>query len=123
MLRVKHLSKSYGPNTALADASFNLGKGQKAALVGPNGVGKSTLLRIIAGKESQDAGVVDVLKGAEIAYLPQEIEIDGGVKEANLRDALATGAERVVIGSGIWSTPDPAATYAKLIATAEQASP
>jgi len=77
MLRVKHLSKSYGPYTALADASFNLGKGQKAALVGPNGVGKSTLLRILAGKESQDAGVVNVPQGAEIAYLPQEIEIDG----------------------------------------------
>ncbi|MEX1068718.1 MAG: ABC-F family ATP-binding cassette domain-containing protein, partial [Patescibacteria group bacterium] len=77
MLIVKNLSKSYGPHTALAGVSFNLGKGQKAALVGPNGIGKSTLLRILAKEELSDSGTVDFVPGTEIAYLSQEVAIEG----------------------------------------------
>ncbi|GMR19085.1 MAG: ABC-F family ATP-binding cassette domain-containing protein [Patescibacteria group bacterium] len=77
MLKVRNVSKSYGPYTALTNISFNLGKDQKAALVGPNGVGKSTLLRIISGEESPDSGTVGVPKRSKIGYLPQEVAIDG----------------------------------------------
>ncbi len=55
------------------DVSFVLGKNQKAALVGLNGVGKSTLLKIIAGNEKADSGVVEIVREARVGYLSQEI--------------------------------------------------
>lgn len=75
MLTVKHICKSYGVSNVLSDISFSLTAGQKAALVGANGVGKSTLLKIIAGIEKPDSGTIELPNNACIGYLPQEIDI------------------------------------------------
>ncbi len=75
MIVVKHIYKSYGLSEVLSDVSFSLTTGHKAALVGANGVGKSTLLKIIAGIEKPDSGVIELPSDACLGYLPQEIDI------------------------------------------------
>lgn len=77
MLKVKGVQKNYGALTILSDISFSLEKGQKAALVGPNGVGKTTLLKIIAGLEEADAGSIELSKNTHLGYLPQDTSLVG----------------------------------------------
>src|SRR5579884_1453470 len=71
MLFVRHVSKSYGAITVLDDISFVLNAGERVGIVGPNGVGKSTLLRILVGQETADAGSFSFAPGIEVGYLPQ----------------------------------------------------
>ncbi len=77
MLSVKRIRKSFGTRRLLHEASFNLGTGQRMALVGENGTGKSTLLKIIAGLEPADKGTVTLAKGRLVGYLPQETVAEG----------------------------------------------
>ncbi len=72
MLTVRNIHKRYGPIRVLLGANFSVARGQKLALVGPNGVGKSTLLRILAGVEEQDRGAIERGKNLRVSYLPQE---------------------------------------------------
>ncbi len=79
MLTVRNIYKRYGPIRVLLGADFSIARGQKGSLVGANGVGKSTLLKIIAGVEKEDRGEVVRERYARISYLPQELsdeEID-----------------------------------------------
>jgi ATPase subunit of ABC transporter with duplicated ATPase domains len=71
LLTVKNISKSYGDKVVLKDISFTLEKGDKIALIGPNGVGKTTLCEILVGNLQADSG--EVLWGATIqnSYFPQ----------------------------------------------------
>ncbi|HET6315198.1 MAG TPA: ABC-F family ATP-binding cassette domain-containing protein [Chloroflexota bacterium] len=72
MLHVQHLSKSFGTNTVLADVSFVLNDGEHVGLIGPNGTGKSTLLRCLVGLEQPDSGSIVLSPvGARIGYLAQ----------------------------------------------------
>ena len=72
MLTVHQLNKSYGINTILKDITFSLNHGDKLGLVGPNGCGKTTLLRILTGEEAPDSGtVIRNPASLEIGYLPQ----------------------------------------------------
>ena len=72
MIIIRNLTKSIVKDSLFEDLSVTIQSGEKIGIVGPNGGGKSTLLKIIAGVEIADAGVVDT--GDErIAYLPQEI--------------------------------------------------
>lgn len=66
-----HLSKSFGTKMLFEDLTFGLSRGDKVALVGRNGCGKTTLLRILAGKESTDSGNVSVRNGIRTAFLDQ----------------------------------------------------
>ncbi len=77
MLKVKKLSKSYGPLVVLSDVSFALERGQRAALVGHNGTGKSTLLRILMGLEEADSGTVELDRKISVGYLPQDTSVAG----------------------------------------------
>ena len=72
MLTLRDIRKRYSTRRILEGVSFSLGEGQKAALVGQNGVGKSTLLRIIAGEESYDKGEMTRVNRILVGYLPQE---------------------------------------------------
>lgn len=63
--------------TVLADISFSLAKGQKVALVGDNGIGKTTILRVIAGLVEPDAGEIELAKNTCIGYLPQDTSLTG----------------------------------------------
>lgn len=77
MIKAQKLQKSYGSLTVLSDVSFSLARGQKAALVGHNGTGKTTLLKIVAGLEAPDSGKIDVACDACIGYLPQDTSLTG----------------------------------------------
>ncbi|MEM6641771.1 MAG: ABC-F family ATP-binding cassette domain-containing protein [Bacteroidota bacterium] len=75
-LSVEGLTKSYDEKQLFEQISFGLDQGQKAALVGVNGIGKSTLLKVIAGKESQDQGIVSFRKGLIVSMLDQHPEFE-----------------------------------------------
>ncbi|MCC8175344.1 MAG: ABC-F family ATP-binding cassette domain-containing protein [Bacteroidales bacterium] len=71
-LQVENLSKSVGDRMLWEDVSFGVNEGDKIGLIAKNGTGKSTLLRILAGKESPDSGRVTYTRGLRVAYLSQE---------------------------------------------------
>jgi ATPase subunit of ABC transporter with duplicated ATPase domains len=71
MLTVHHLSKSYELQTLFENVSFSLNPGERIGLVGPNGCGKTTLLRILAGEESASSGTLSRDPRLRIGYLPQ----------------------------------------------------
>ena len=72
-LQIEHISKSYGPKVLFQDIGFNINEGDKVALIAPNGTGKTSLLRILAGKDASDSGgKVLFLKDIRIAFLEQE---------------------------------------------------
>ena len=60
ILKISHLSKSYGPVIALRDANFEVLPGEIHALLGANGAGKSTLVKILTGVITGDQGVIEV---------------------------------------------------------------
>lgn len=76
-LQVDNISKSYGDRTLFEGISFNINEGDKIALVAPNGTGKSTLLKILAGVESSDrGGEVKFMKDIRVAFLDQTMRFD-----------------------------------------------
>ncbi len=76
-LQIENISKSYGPKVLFDNIAFNINEGDKIALIAPNGTGKTSLLRIIAGKNSSDSGgKVLFLKDIRIAFLEQEYLFD-----------------------------------------------
>lgn len=72
MLNVEKLVKSYQGNVVVQDATFNLGDGQHAALVGYNGTGKSTILKMLAGVEKPDSGTMSLGVNQTVGYLLQD---------------------------------------------------
>lgn len=76
-LQVDNISKSYGDRTLFSDISFNINEGDKIALVAPNGTGKSSLLKILAGIEHSDrGGEVKFMKDIRVAFLDQDTSFD-----------------------------------------------
>src|SRR5437763_12470702 len=71
LLTVHQLSKSYGAITVLNDISFVVNAHDRAGIVGSNGVGKSTLLKILVGQEEADMGTFAYAPSVEVGYLPQ----------------------------------------------------
>ena len=78
LLRVSGVAKSYGADVILDDASFFLGPREKVALVGRNGTGKTTLLKILTGQETADQGTITASPGMRIAYLRQNEAVTPG---------------------------------------------
>ncbi len=76
VLTAREVTKAYGLKPLFDKATFTIRRGEKVALLGPNGTGKSTLLRILAGLEPIDSGTVDRRRDATILYLPQEPVLD-----------------------------------------------
>jgi ATP-binding cassette subfamily F protein 3 len=72
ILTVADLAKSYGSEQIFSGVSFQLAEREHAAIVGVNGAGKSTLMKIIAGVEDPQSGVVALSSGARLTYLAQE---------------------------------------------------
>lgn len=74
ILNMEHISKLYGDKQIFEDVSFGLQEGDKVGIIGINGTGKSTLLKIAAGLEEADSGQVTCQNGLRISYLPQDPE-------------------------------------------------
>ena len=71
ILNIEHVSKLYGDKWIFDDISCGIQEGEKIGIIGINGTGKTTLLRIIAGTEEPDQGQVVRQNGAKLAYLTQ----------------------------------------------------
>ena len=72
VLNAQHLSKAFGGNTVLSDVSLTLQNGDRIGLVGVNGCGKTTLLRVLCGELNADGGSVSMAKDVKIGYLAQQ---------------------------------------------------
>ena len=77
ILACQNISKAFGTNEILKDASFHIEEREKAALVGINGAGKSTLFKIIVGEMTADTGEVILSKGKTLGYLAQHQDLTG----------------------------------------------
>ena len=88
LLSAEHISKNYGMKTLLEDVSLYLEPGDKIGVIGINGTGKSTLLRICAGAEDPDEGKVSFDPNVQVSFLRQNPEMDSG----------ATVLEQVFLG-------------------------
>lgn len=76
VLQVENLSKAFGVHVLFKDISFGMELGQKVGLIARNGMGKSTLLRILAGREPYDSGSVIFRNDLKIGYLAQDPDFD-----------------------------------------------
>jgi len=94
LLNVSHLTKSFGAEQIFRDLSFQLVDKEHVALVGVNGAGKSTVLKIIAGLEEATSGDVAPVSGLRITYLPQEARFDSdrSIRE-EAQDAFASALQ------------------------------
>ena len=87
-LQIENISKSYGTKVLFDHIGFNINEGDKIALVAPNGTGKTSLLRILAGKDKSDSGgKITFLKDIRIAFLEQEYEFN---PSASIEEQLHT---------------------------------
>ena len=77
ILSCQNITKSFGTDVILSDVSFHINDHEKAAIVGINGAGKSTILKIIPGELMPDSGQVVPAKGATIGYLSQQQDLVG----------------------------------------------
>lgn len=114
-LSVDGLTKAYGEKTLFQDVSFGIGQGEKVALVGINGAGKSTMLRILAGEDGPDAGSYAYHKEVRMGYLSQNPYLDPAdtVLEAVFKsDAPALRLIREYEVALARSATDPAAAEA-----------
>lgn len=77
IINIEHIDKIFGDKVIFHDASLGIQQGDKIGIIGINGTGKSTLLKIIAGEEEPDTGEVIYQNGLKILYLPQNPEFPG----------------------------------------------
>ena len=71
LLTAENIRKSYGTRVIFDDISFSIHEGDKIGVIGVNGTGKSTLLKIIAGVDQADSGSIVTMNGMRIGYLSQ----------------------------------------------------
>ena len=103
-LQVENVSKSYGPKVLFSNINMNINEGDKIALIAPNGTGKTSLLRILAGVESSDGdGRVKFLKDIEIAFLAQDNIYDSAATIWNVVCAEAKNCEKHEIEEILYS--------------------
>jgi len=103
LLRAADVQLSFGSRTVFQSLTLTIEEGERVGLVGVNGSGKSSLMKILAGVARADAGELQLRRGARVTYLPQEPEFAPGatvaselsVAQGPLRDALATQAELI----------------------------
>src|SRR5258708_18834591 len=89
MLQVNHIHLSYGPRLVLDDISFTVAPGEKAGLIGVNGAGKSSLLKIIGGILESDKGTI--MRPRSFGYLSQDVAHETSVAEgSSVRDFIFT---------------------------------
>ncbi len=77
ILTIQNLHKAFGGNVVLKDVNLTLQDHQRMGLVGVNGCGKTTLLKILAGQEQADGGSVSLMKGIRVGYMEQQYAVQG----------------------------------------------
>src|SRR5271154_3594661 len=113
LLQLKDIALTFGGTPLLSGAELSVGPGERVSLVGRNGTGKSTLLKIAAGLVEPDRGSVFVQPGAVVRYLPQEPDFSGFAStlayvEAGLRPSDDRhAARRLVEQLGLTGREDP----------------
>ena len=92
LIRVQQVSIAFGPTTILDNVSLTVEPGARMALVGRNGEGKSTLLKIISGQLLADGGDVVTKSSTKAAYLPQAVPTDF---KGTIYDVVASGLDKI----------------------------
>ncbi len=93
LLSCQNLSKSFGARPLFENLSFGLFEGERTGLIGPNGTGKSTLLKVLAGVEKPDSGLLSVRKGLRVGYLAQQDRFEDPGAGLTVREALRQGLD------------------------------
>ncbi len=93
VLSIENLAKNYGERVLFANVSLGVDEGDKIGLIGVNGAGKSTFLKVIAGIEPADGGTVTLGSGVRVGYLPQNPELDA---ESTVLAQVFTGGSPVM---------------------------
>lgn len=129
MLTVHYLTKTFDLSPLFENVSFSLNPGERAGLVGPNGCGKTTLLRILAGEEHANAGTVSRDPWLRVGYLPQGYEPDPAASVSQVigraaGNAAALEADLADVAAALAARPQDAALTARydaLLAQVESA--
>ncbi len=93
-ININKIKKSFGFKNVLNDVSFEISEGEKIALIGDNGCGKTTLLNIIAGEEKPDSGTVSLRKGTILGYLDQTNTV---YENISVRDILYSELKEILL--------------------------
>ena len=97
VIEVEHLSKGFGDRLLIDDLSFSIPPGAIVGVIGGNGVGKSTLFRMLTGAETPDSGEIRIGPTVEMAYVDQSRDsLDG---ERSVWEEIADGQEYIQVGS------------------------
>ncbi|MBR1548350.1 MAG: ABC-F family ATP-binding cassette domain-containing protein [Prevotella sp.] len=102
-LEVQHLSKSFGALQLFSDISFSIGEGQKVGLIAKNGMGKSTLLSILSGREGYDSGSIVFRRDIRVGFLEQmpAMDPDETVLDACFRRRSSGDPSAMTSGQGL----------------------
>ncbi|MGO4937089.1 ABC-F family ATP-binding cassette domain-containing protein [Fundicoccus sp. Sow4_H7] len=92
-LVIENLSKSYGMKQLLDDVTLSIRKGDKVGLIGPNGTGKSSFLKVIAGLDNYDNGIISTPNDYTIAYLDQHPELN---KDLSILDTVFQSKAKII---------------------------
>jgi ATP-binding cassette, subfamily F, member 3 len=117
MLTVHQLSKSYNLQQIFSNVSFSLSPGDRVGLIGPNGCGKTTLVRILSGHEQPDSGHVSHSPSLRIGYLPQGFEPGADLADLTIGELIGQA-----VGSPQALESELAATAADLVAAPADAA-
>ena len=93
LLSANEIRLSYGYQTLLDGVTLAVSAGEKVGLVGRNGCGKTSLLKILTGSQQADSGEISIRRGLRVGYLPQEFELD---LELSVHENIAAGAADIV---------------------------
>lgn len=94
ILSIENLTKSYGDKILFDNLSFSIAKQERIGLVGVNGTGKSSLLKILAGEEDRDSGSITHAKDFTIAYLAQEPDL---AEQKTILDEIYSGDAEIMV--------------------------